>query len=218
MTGTRVIYPESAPGVTLQLSNGDDFPYLVQIWLDAGREDSAPDDTDEVPFLLSPPVFRIEPQRGQAVRLMLTDGEHLPQDRESLFYLNFSQIPALDETAREGNSLMLLMHNRLKVLFRPRGLKPAEPETQALACGLRFDIRDGQVAVENPAAFHAVVARAELVQDERRVPLVEAQVVPPFAHREWPLDETVTPGAGAKVEVILVNDYGANVRYECPWR
>lgn len=90
--GTRHIYPQQRREITLRLSNDDKrAPRLVQVWLDQG--DATPDPAhSDVPFSLSPPVFRLDPGRSQGVRLVYTQ-EPLPSDRESLFWLNALEIP-----------------------------------------------------------------------------------------------------------------------------
>ncbi|WP_164671810.1 fimbria/pilus periplasmic chaperone, partial [Pseudomonas viridiflava] len=90
--GTRHIYPQQRREITLRLTNDDErAPRLVQVWLDQGDPASDPSNS-EVPFSLSPPVFRLYPQKSQAVRLVYTE-EPLPADRESLFWLNALEIP-----------------------------------------------------------------------------------------------------------------------------
>jgi len=219
LTGTRVIYPAAASGQTLQLGNSDPRPYLVQMWLDAGNPDSTPElDSSDVPFVLSPPIFRMEPGSGQAVRLTFTGAQALPADRESLFYLNFTQLPALARDKQDTNTLVLVLKNRVKLFYRPHAL--SHPDTRRLACGLRFHVDAGRVQVENPAAFHASIRRAELLLDaERSVPLLDGEMLAPFSQQEWPLADAFVPPTGeARVRVILVNDYGADEPHDCAWR
>lgn len=67
MLGTRIIYPADASEQALRFSNPDDHPNLVQVWLDDGRSGDA--HALSSPFLVIPPVFRVEPHGGQMVRL-----------------------------------------------------------------------------------------------------------------------------------------------------
>jgi len=217
LTGTRVIYPEAASGQTLQLGNPDAHPYLVQMWLDAGDEDSTPETAaPDVPFTLSPPIFRMEPHSGQAVRLMLSGDQALPADRESLFYLNFTQIPALEQAALDANLLVLTLKSRVKVFYRPQALPRLN--LRQLACALRFHLNGTSVQVENPGAFHAVIRRAELLLDGRAEPLLKGEVVAPFSQQARTLPNPLTVPLGAQVRVSLVNDYGADESHTCPWR
>lgn len=62
----------------------------------------------------------------------------LPQDRESLFYLNVIDIPP-DNPARSGNLLKLAMQNRIKLFYRPQGIaaldeKPSASSPPAAMC------------------------------------------------------------------------------------
>ncbi len=38
MTGSRIIYPAAASEHSIQLTNNDNFPNAVQVWLDSGDE------------------------------------------------------------------------------------------------------------------------------------------------------------------------------------
>lgn len=117
MTGTRIIYPEGSREKVLQLSNKDDHPNLVQLWMDDGNNQSSPSKSD-VPFALTPQIFRMEANSGQVVRLTYI-ARNLPKNRESVFYLNFLQIPALKaDTLGEKISVTLdtTTGNKLKYI------------------------------------------------------------------------------------------------------
>ena len=98
--GTRVVYDARAPEVTLKLDNRNQHPSLVQVWIDAGDSGIAPDDA-EVPFVVMPPVFRMEPGRSQMVRIRQLDPA-LPADRESLFWINELEV-APKPDAQQGD-------------------------------------------------------------------------------------------------------------------
>lgn len=91
ITGTRVVYPESSREVNVRLTNVEQSPVLVQAWIDDGNAGASPDEI-KVPFVLMPPVFRVEPKKGQTLRVMYT-GDDLPKDRESVYWLNVLEIP-----------------------------------------------------------------------------------------------------------------------------
>ena len=55
--GTRMVYPADDREITVKLTNEGSRPALVQVWLDQGDETSTPD-TADVPFTVSPPIFR----------------------------------------------------------------------------------------------------------------------------------------------------------------
>ena len=91
--GTRVIYPSDAREVTLQLSNNGSKPALVQAWIDEGDPKSTPDQS-KVPFMITPPISRVEPTKSQTLRITaLPNALQLDQKQETVFWLNVLDIP-----------------------------------------------------------------------------------------------------------------------------
>ena len=52
---------------------------------------STPESVD-APFLITPPLFRMDAQKEQSLRIVYTH-DQLPADRESLFWLNVLEVP-----------------------------------------------------------------------------------------------------------------------------
>lgn len=119
--GTRVIFAAQDKEATVQLSNQGKSPTLVQSWLDKGEDNESPGNID-VPFVLSPTLFRLEPDEGQALRILYT-GEPLPADKESLFWLNVLEVPPKAEDSEDSSgSLRFVFRTRIKLMYRPQGL------------------------------------------------------------------------------------------------
>lgn len=114
---TRIIYPQRDKEVTVRLESKNQAPVLVQVWLDSGDEHSTPDRAT-VPFIATPPIFRMDPGKQQVVRLAYT-GDTLPTEQESLFWLNLLEVPA---HSQEANQLQLAFRSRIKLFFRPSNL------------------------------------------------------------------------------------------------
>ena len=79
--GTRVVYPATQKSISIRLNNDNESPALVQSWLDDG-DAAAPPESVHVPFIITPPIFRMDSKSGQTVRIVYT-GESLP--KENLF-------------------------------------------------------------------------------------------------------------------------------------
>lgn len=94
---------------------------LIQVWMDKDNPKSTPE-TADAPFIATPQIFRMNANAGQALRLKFT-GQPLPADRESLFWFNYLQFPAVKADDTERNRLSLLIKSRLKIFYRPAGLK-----------------------------------------------------------------------------------------------
>ncbi|EOZ1393713.1 fimbrial chaperone [Enterobacter hormaechei] len=123
ISGTRIVYQQSQKDVIVSLDNRGKKPLLVQSWLDDGRDDTNPQEL-KLPFIITPPVSRIDPQKGQSVRISYLGGS-LPQDRESLFWFNVLEIPPKSKVkdGENPNQLQLAFRTRIKLFFRPDGLK-----------------------------------------------------------------------------------------------
>ncbi|WP_163094855.1 fimbrial biogenesis chaperone, partial [Acinetobacter baumannii] len=91
----------------------------VQVQVDDGSE-KKPADEEDSNFLLTPNIFRMEPGSAQTVLLKYI-GNSLPQNKESIFYMNFTQLPASKSEKSGSNQLVLAITNRVKIFYRPQG-------------------------------------------------------------------------------------------------
>ena len=218
ITGTRVVYPMEDREVNVRLRNVDEKPVLVQSWIDDGSVNESPGRLD-VPFVISPPMSRVEPQRGQTLRIIYTGGDQ-PQDRETVFYLNVLEVPPKpDKATVEKNFMQLAIRTRLKIFLRPQGLSmPVEDAAKALSWEAGSQ---GALRVHNPTpyylSFNRVVASAGGVRS------AYAQgMVAPFASAELPRSpekvEGGEPLASGHVHFGIINDYGAEVSNQAELR
>lgn len=207
MSGTRVIYPAAIREKALQLTSHDAYPNLVQIWVDKGDPASTPQ-TADAPFIASPQIFRMNPKAGQIVRLVYT-GKDLPQDRESVFYINFMQMPALKAHDMEANKLMLTVSSRMKIFYRPQSIR-GNPEdiARSMTFTLQGSGSNQHLSAENNSGYHAVIRQANLLVGGKPVNVAKAVMVPPFSKVQWPVKGA---SAGNQLRLTLVNDYGADV-------
>lgn len=222
--GTRVVYPAHDPEVIVRLSNlATDKPSVMQIWLDAGNASSSPDEV-AVPFVTTPPVFRIEAGGSQSIRLSYT-GEPLPEDRESLFWMNVLEIPPVPEDAANAPQLQFSYRTRLKTFFRPRGLETVDalkaPSLMTWSLQPAVSGRPAKLKVVNPTPFHVSLASVQTVQGEKRVGTkrgnnAEANLVRPFSSQEFELNESAEPVGGTQIEFIAVGDYGNRDKFTAP--
>lgn len=208
ITGTRVIYPGSSTEKTVRLTNQDPFPNVVQAWVDVNDPNSTPDKAD-APFLVTPPMFRMEPNTGQNLRLVYT-GSGLPQDRESVFYLNVLQIPPRNEAYKDQNQMLVMLRNRLKLFYRPVGIAD-RPED--VARSLRFSLQQQgpgwAISIENPTGYFASFAEGKLVVNGHET-LLETSMVSPRSQAVWSLPKGLSLPAGViGIRCLLVNDYGS---------
>lgn len=157
VTGTRFIYPAGQKSLTLRTGNAGQHPILVQSWLDSGDFTADPS-RETVPFLLTPPVFRLDPA-GRMSLLLRHTGEAMPKDRESVFWINFLEVPARDPS--QQNLLQLAYRLRMKVLYRPEGLPGSASEAIGKVTWT-YHAAEGEIEAHNETPYVVSLARVEL--------------------------------------------------------
>ncbi len=201
--GTRVIYPESEKEVTVKLSNVGTVPVLIQSWLDNGNIDAKPDNID-VPFILSPPINRVEPNKGQTLRLSYT-GTALPKDRESIFWLNVLEIPPTEKSAEKQNHLQVAFRSRIKVFFRPTGLTG---DVITSAKSLTWTSSSSGLQASNHSPYYITVPSAAVIHGSSKK-TADGKMIAPFSSEVFGSGKEFTASAGDKVNYEFINDWGA---------
>ncbi len=210
--GTRVVYPAARREVTIQIRNPGTTPSLVQAWLDAGDPRAAPGES-RVPFVMTPPLFRLDPSKGQSLRLVYTH-DPLPEDRESLFWLNVLDIPPrAPANADRPNQLEFAFKHRMKVFFRPEGLRGSAADAPG-RLKWQLELRNGKlvaISASNPTAYHVSLIQV-VATVGGHADVVKADMVDPFASRTFDLPQPLSAPSGAvPLQYWFVNDYGGNV-------
>ncbi|EOV9693809.1 fimbrial biogenesis chaperone [Cronobacter turicensis] len=193
--GTRVIYEGNKKEAALSIKNNSAAsPFLLQSWVDNG------DGKTRGPFMVTPPLFRIEPEEDHELRIAKTGG--LPEDRESLFYLNIRAIPPSSPEA--VNTLKLVVKTRIKLFYRPQALVV---DAQTAYQQLKFHLAEGHLLAENPTPFYMVFDSLKIGATR----IQSADMLAPFASQRFALPATET---GRVVSWRVINDYGGVTKPE----
>lgn len=212
--GTRIIYDANDRETTIKLSNEGKSPALTQTWIDKGDPKATPSSID-VPFSVTPPVARIDPGKAQTLRIIYT-GEALPQDKESVFWLNVLEVPP-KPTAEEAaaNKLQMAFRSRVKLFFRPAGLKGRSDEAPSQIVW-RLVQAGNRPALEgrNPSLFHVSFSAIDVSAGGRTARFDEGGMIAPGETKVFPLSGEVSQGPDAKVRYQALNDYGGAVTSE----
>lgn len=202
ITGTRIIYPAEQKSITVQLNNIGDSPSLVQAWLDKGDIKSSPNST-KVPFVIAPPIARVEANAGQSLRVTFTGTESLPKDRESIFYFNLLDIPPkpnAQSLADNPNYLQFAIRSRLKFFYRPSGLSISPSEAYQK---VNFIAEGSAIRVDNQTPYF--ITYASIKVNNQAVKKVD--MIAPYSQQTYAFPSAK---AGAKVQWKVVNDYGGD--------
>lgn len=207
ISGTRVIYPQSSKDVTVKMENRGNKPLLVQSWLDDGRDEVNPQEL-KLPFIVTPPVSRVDPSKGQTVRITWTR-QPLAQDRESLFWFNVLEVPPKAKDADSQNVLQLAFRTRIKMFFRPEGLQ-GDP---AIAAGnVKWSQQGNTLIANNSSPYFVSMASAIITINGKKIN-VDSHTIPPLANENVPVKNT-TNMAGGKIEYTTINDFGGTDKHQ----
>ncbi|HDL8241939.1 TPA: fimbria/pilus periplasmic chaperone, partial [Yersinia enterocolitica] len=209
---TRAIYPlSSVKGISLSMVNPQDYPILVQTQIkDEDKHSSAP-------FVVTPPLFRLDAGMQGRVRVIRTGG-NFPQDRESLQWLCLTGVPPKEgdiwdnghhdnkkETQDVNLDVRLSISTCMKLLVRPDQLKQ-KPED--VAGELIWQRNGKQLQVNNPTPFYISFKSINLGGKNINLSSAgENTYVAPFGERSYALPMDM---AGSPVEVNwkIINDLG----------
>jgi chaperone protein EcpD len=218
INSTRIVYPQDDKEVTIRLHSKNQAPVLIQAWLDSGDEQSTPD-LATAPFVLTPPIFRMEPGKQQVVRMAYT-GEALSRAQESLFWFNVLEVPSRPQGGQQGDQVQFAFRSRIKVFLRPSGLPYQVEEAPGKLQWRSVPGEHGQaLEVFNPTPYHVTFERIEVQvagQHHVREPAAsgtENMVTPGGRARfEWPRLKTPM-GSAATVEFQTLDDFGVKTHH-----
>lgn len=211
--GSRIIYPGNALSVDVQLKNNDNIPYVIQAWLDNGNMDSQPGDKSDVPFIITPPLFRIQPLTGQVLRIRFIPNVSLPQDRETIYWFNSLQIPPGNIQAESGrNSIVLMLRNRMKLFYRPKAI--GQPVN--VFDGVKVTMQKEGVEINNTQPWYLSLTEVAIKTAGKKT-ACEAEMIAPFAKKVVRCKPaTHSLSANSVISLSAMNDQGAKVSEDYP--
>jgi len=215
--GTRVVYPLENREVTVKLTNDRAEPSLVQVWMDKGNAAAKPGETS-APFVLTPPIFRMDAGKSQTLRMMYT-GDALPQDRESVFWLNVLDVPPKTAKDSDVNTLQFAFRTRVKVFARPKGLPGTADEAPGKVTWALVPAADNKgydVKASNPTAYYVSFSKIAVVGGSQTYTNDIGGMVEPRGTAQFPIKDLKTVPANAHVKVSGISDFGGALPVDAP--
>lgn len=200
---TRVIFNANNNNATAVIKNNSPQVYLIKADVMNTPDGNNPA-LPSAPFMVTPPMFRLE-KAGQSTALIVRNGTaQLPQDRESVFWLSFLAIPSVSK--KEGASddmtsaqVSVGIRNVIKLFYRPAGLSPSFDKAQEK---LTFRSTGSRVTVSNPTPYYLTLA--SLSFNDHAVNLQDHNpMIAPLSSAEFPADTAVSQAQWA-----VITDYG----------
>ncbi len=187
--GTRVIYDGGKKEASLSVNNPDSVPFLIQSWIDTQSGGA-----EKAPFIITPPLYRLD--QGQQNVMRIVRAGNLPEDKESMFWLNIKSIPS---APKKENTLQVAVKTRIKLIYRPAALKGSAPELQADK--LTWQKVGNQVQVTNPTKFY--MNFNQITVNGKALP--DVTFVAPEGSARFDLPVGVSSGA---LIFKIISDYG----------
>lgn len=190
---TRLIYNEYRKEATIPIINPDsDISYLIQSWFE--RWDSA--DIAPIPFAITPPLFKLNGGKENILRIVRTEEHNLPNDRETIFWLNIKSIPSTKKLNQ--NQLFISIKAKIKLIYRPELLNN---EKAALAYhSVTFARCNNRLTISNPTPYHINFYRLNVAGYEVNEPLM----LRPYSENQIDIPNHLE----GKILWSVINDYG----------
>ena len=187
--GTRVIYDGNKKESSLSVNNPDNTPYLIQSWVESPNGGA-----EKAPFIITPPLYRLDKGQQNVMRIVRTG--NLPEDKESMYWLNIKSIPSAE---RRDNTLQIAIKTRIKLIYRPSALKSSSAEE--LADKLQWRAAGNELQVTNPSQYYINFNEIKV----NGAAVENATYVAPGATARFSLPASVSHGS---LTFKVINDYG----------
>lgn len=189
---TRVVFDGSKKEANLSLKNNNDkSTYLIQSWV----EDAS--GNNKTPFIITPPLFKLDPVKENMLRIVRAGG-NLPEDRESVYYVNVKAIPPAP-AEESANTLQLAIKTRMKLFYRPAGLKGSPMDSYK---ALVWKKEGDSLRIVNNTPFSVTLSEVKVNGSE----IDKVDLVLPMSSTSYKLPSKVN--IGAQVVFTTINDYG----------
>lgn len=189
--GTRLLYDGGKKESSLSVNNPDKVPYLIQNWVETTTGGA-----EKAPFMVTPPLFRLDGGQENVLRVVRAGG-NLPSDKESLYWMNIKSIPSTEKNASQ-NTLQIAVKTRIKLIYRPQGLKGVpEDQTEKLS----WHRSGNNLQVTNPTPFYMNFQEVKVGGQEVK----DVTYVAPGGTASFVLPAGVSAGS---VNWKLISDYG----------
>jgi chaperone protein EcpD len=212
LESTRVIYKEGQRDISIKLSNNEKAKNaLVQIWMDDGDPDADAGQAN-IPFLINPPLAKIEAGKAQVVRIAFI-GEKLNPKNESVYWLNVLEIPP---KSTEPSQLSFAIRSRVKFFYRPKAiqaLEPLNPANLQWTWNANSDVI--QIQALNTSAFHWTITSAIAVIADREYDLNLVTMISPGQATAFAVKGVDhKPDGPSRMRIIAINDFGGESKFE----
>lgn len=202
LEATRIIYEDINKEVSLSVTNSGQHPVLLQSWIDLGNIKSTPEDID-VPFLITPPITRIDSKESQTLRIRYIGVDH-DQNKETVYWLNVLEVPPKSKSTE--NELNIAYRTRIKLFLRPANLKDFVLSESIKK--IKWNIIENKLNIINPTPFYISLTSINVENDQKKFN-ISGEMIPPLSNKYFKYNKSDIPDStNLKVTLNYINDFG----------
>ncbi|HIE1439258.1 TPA: fimbrial biogenesis chaperone [Enterobacter hormaechei] len=191
---SRVIFDSENSSESFTMKNTSSNMVLL---IRATVNDYYTDHDKEIPFFITPPLNRIDPNSDIQFRINKLDGaENLPKDRESIYAINVLAIPP----KKEKSEIQIALNTKIKLIFRPTEINNTL-EIEKLKDKLILTKGVGGINIKNPTPYFATITKIKFNGISSNRP---SEMIKPFS------DITLEEKNAKTMSFSIINDFGGN--------
>lgn len=174
---SRIIFSANDNSQQAQIRNTNNEPLLIQSTIIKEIEGNSVNN-----FMVTPPLFRMEPNSEFSLRIVPNKIDDLPKEKESLFYLKIRAIPSIKEAedSKEKPGMVFITAFIIKLYYRPEKIEPPNDETYQL---VELKGKNGNWYFNNPTPYYMTMVDLSIDGKAHSGSLL----IPPFS--QYPFTE-----------------------------
>lgn len=211
---TRVVFNDGEHEQSLMLANTNDYPVILQTWVDQGEGNP---DINNMPFLILPPFVKLASKDIHGLRI-LYNGNALPLDRESVFWLNLYEIPMVKRNNDQAAYMNLAMNTQLKLFYRPKQIARMQPEAIVKKVYFKIVEEDGKnfIECENSTPYHASMINLTIESSTQIIPIQSEMdmMCYPYTTRRYGMNAHLKKDVSYTLKFDFLDDIGNALHFE----
>jgi len=212
----RIIFSRSDIDRRLLIVNNDSHaPVLLQSWVDEGDSGDINKEKN-YPFVIIPAVTKMPPGKLLNLRVFPTEKiRDLPQDRESVFWINLYEIPGIRKSHQDkkSNKMEVGLVSQLKITYRPFR---DSMNIKSIADAILIHITDNGHSLElvnsSPYYVTPVSIKVKSPSGEQSLKMGMSRMIGPFSNKRFAFTERAD-SKNTTVEYTLIDDSGKNTLF-----
>lgn len=189
---SRYVFEGDKDAISIVVENAAQKTYGGQTWIENIREsDTRPS------FVVTPPFFKVAGEGKQVLRVIKAL-EQMPEDKESIYWVNLQEIPP----ANKDGGLSIALRTKVKLLYRPASLMYGRKNAES---GLTLKTTAAGTTLENTTPYIFAIAE---VLDAKDKPLVLNEKAHATLAMFSPGETFMLPAGSHATQVVSVDDLG----------